>query len=666
MIYWQLAPALISATLILIVPGLVVARSAGARGWLLAGTAGPTSVTLIALTAIATGFLHLPWSVFAVVINAIIVAVMVAVGRFHYTRRRKPNLNMRKRKSRVIEAPRLVSVMSLVVPFSLILWRFGEIIGQPGNISQTFDNIFHLNAIRYIEDTGRASSLLVAGFTSSSGQAGFYPAAWHDFVSLVAQVSGTAIPESVNATNMIVASVLWPLSAMLLVVTLFGSRTVTLLASGVLVSGFASFPYLMVDFGVLYPNFLSIAMLPAAIALTIGVLHLGKNVEERWTLGSGLLIAVLPGLALAHPSTLLALMPWTLPAVATATYRRVKDGAEHTDSLVQRWMPVLALFGYTAVMVILWKSLRPDESMSTWEPIQSLSQAIGQAISSAPISGPVPWAIFMLTIAGIFALVKDSGSRWYLGVFLVSCLAFVVVSGANFGPLRTFVGGIWYNDPYRPAALLPVAALPVAVYGATLLWDSLAKRANSITLPDSVLKITVKPPKLVIGALGVCIVLLFIGAVQRGAVTFAVSKAAQNYKLDAHSPLLSADEWKLLSRVPNLVAPQNTLIASPWTGASLVYALADRRSLTAHVFGTYDDSTGTVLQHLDEMSSDPRVCQAVQSLQSYYVLDFGTAEVHGQSHPFPGTSGLTESRNFDLVDSEGAAKLYRVTGCDGS
>lgn len=666
MIYWQLAPALISATLILLVPGLVVARAAGARGWLLAGAAGPTSVTLIAVTAIATGFIHLPWSVFSVVITALIVAVIVTVGRLYYRRWHKPNLNMRKRKSRVIEAPRLVSLLSLIVPFGLILWRFGEIIGQPGNISQTFDNIFHLNAIRYIEDTGRASSLLVAGFTSSSGQAGFYPAAWHAFVSLVAQVSGTAIPESVNAANMIVASVLWPLSSMFLVVTLFGSRTVTLLASGVLVSGFASFPYLMIDFGVLYPNFLSIAILPTAIALTIIVLRLSPSVVGNWLLGSGLLIAVLPGLALAHPSTLLAFMPWTLPAVATATYRLVKDRAEHTDSQVQRWVPVLALFGYIALIVILWKSLRPDESMSTWEPIQSLSQAIGQAISSAPISGPIPWAIFMLTIAGIFALVRDSASRWFLGVFLVSCLAFVVVSGANFGPLRTFVGGIWYNDPYRPAALLPVAALPVAAFGATRLWDSLAKQANSIALSDSVLKMTVKPPKLVIGALGVFIVLLLIGAVQRGAVTVAVSKASQNYKFDVHSPLLSADERKLLSRVPNLVEPHNTLIASPWTGASLVYALADRRSLTAHVFGTYDESTRTVLQNLDNMSSDPRVCKAVQSLQSYYVLDFGTAEVHGQSHPFPGTSGLAESQNFDLVDSEGAAKLYRVTGCDGA
>lgn len=177
---------------------------------------------------------------------------------------------------------------------------------------------------------------------------------------------------------------------------------------------------------------------------------------------------------------------------------------------------------------------------------------------------------------------------------------------------------------------------------------------------------TARPPKLVIGALGVCLILLFTGAVQRGAVISAVEKAAQSYKFDADSPLLSADERMLLTRIPQLIDPKDTLVASPWTGASLVYALADRRSLTAHVFGTYDDSTETVLQHLDEMSFDPRVCRAVQSLRTYYVLDFGTAEVHGQSHPLPGTSGLADRRNFALVDSEGAAKLYKVIGCEAS
>lgn len=664
MIYWQLAPALLAATFLVLIPGLVIARSMGARGWLLAGMAGPTSITLIAVTAVLSGFSSLPWNIFSVLLLAVVAAVIAATVRQLYLRQCKPEVTVKGFPRRFIEPASISSIAAVILPFVLIMWRMGGIVGQPGNISQTFDNIFHLNAVRYIEETGRASSLLVAGFTSTSGQAGFYPAAWHDFVSLVSQMTGAGIPESVNASNMIIASIVWPLSCILLTVTLFGPRRVTLLASGVLMTGFASFPYLMVDFGVLYPNFLSIAILPAAIALSVGLLNLSSDVNQRLTRGVGLFVLLLPGLALAHPSTLLALLPWTLPAVVTATYRRVRGQFIGRRTWTTGWAEAAALLAYVVVVAVLWKRLRPTESMSTWEPIQSLSQAIGQALASAPVSGPVPWAIFFLTLVGIYALLSNSALRWYLGVFGVSCMAFVVVSGASFGDLRTFVGGVWYNDPYRPAALLPVAALPVAVFGAIWLWDRLSMQAGFVSGLASNQTTGSKHSKILISAVGVCAVAVAIGAVQRGAVNEVVFRAAQNYQYREDAALLSADEKALLTRIPENVPPEAALVASPWTGASLVYALADRRSLTAHVFGTYDDATEVVLQHLDEMRTDPRVCPAVRSLDSYYVLDFGTAEVHGQSHPFPGTSELVEGPDFVLVDSEGAAKLYRVTGCD--
>jgi hypothetical protein len=290
--------------------------------------------------------------------------------------------------------------------------------------------------------------------------------------------------------------------------------------------------------------------------------------------------------------------------------------------------------------------------MSTWEPIQTLSQAIGQALTSAPISGPVPWVIFFLTTLGIYGLFRTSKLRWFLGVYAVSCLAFVVVSGYPFGDLRTFVGGVWYNDPYRPAALLPVAALPVATFGALWLWDLTAARIRPV------------PKGILVAVSAVCLVVLFVGLVQRGAVTTAVAQASQNYQYHEESALLSSDELELINRIPALVDSEYSLIANPWTGASLVYALADRRSLTAHVFGKYDESTLTVLEHLDGLSTDPEVCKAIRELDSYYLLDFGTKGVHGRIKAAPGMTELEGNPNFRLIDSEGSAKLYQITACE--
>lgn len=660
--YWQFAPSFFAAAFVLLVPGAIVGRALGARGWFLAGAAGPVSISIVALTAIGCGFLRVPWSLLAVLLVTFLAAV-VALGFGLLARRKRSEVQGQHAKGLpVVGLPGAVALFSVALPAGLILWRFGQIVGESGNISQTFDNIFHLNALRYIEETGRASSLQVAGFTSSSGQAGFYPAAWHDVVSLVSQLSGAGIPQAVNATNTAIAAILWPLSSLFLVVCLFGKRSAVLLPAAALISGFASFPYLMVDFGVLYPNFLSISILPAAIALVVLVFGLDHGRGRGRGLGMMLLLLLLPGLALAHPSTLLALLPWTLPVVIAATYRRVFVQREHRG--IRRWWPVVALVAYTGLVAFLWKKLRPEESASLWEPVESLSQAMGQAITSAPMSGPVPWAIFLLTVIGIFALIRNSELRWFLAVFTVSCFAFVIVAGASFGPFRTFVGGVWYNDPYRPAALLPVAALPVAVYGAMTLWDGVTARMRSSVGRGLLGKDSTHSSRALITVAAVCATLLLSGAAQRGAVNTAVNSAAHNYKMSSTSALLSVDEKILLERIPQLVPAEDTIVANPWTGASLVYALADRRSLTAHVFGTYDETTETVLQELDELSTNPEVCEAVHKLRSYYVLDFGTAEVHNTSHPFAGTDRIEESPGFTLVDSQGDAKLYKVTGCE--
>lgn len=663
MFFWQLAPSLISAAFILIAPGLLLARSLGARGWFLAGTAMPISVSLIAVTAIVCGLFRLHWSVLPVFTASILLSLAVGGMRWLLHGRYKRMRGADPLTHRMAGRPKIISVVAILLPFVVIMWRFREIIGHPENISQTFDNIFHLNAVRYIEETNHASSLLVAGFTSSDGMAGFYPAAWHDIVSLVMQLSGSGIPQAVNATNMIIAALLWPLSSLFLVVVLFGQRRAGLLSAAVLSTGFASFPYLMVNFGVLYPNFLSIAVLPAGLALLIAALRLGTSRSSGVWCCIVAFGAVIPGLALAHPSTLLALMPWTLPAILAYTYRRVWRTTGNRNRVLH-WWPVFAALCYIALIGVLWKALRPEEAMSTWEPIQTLSQAIGQALTSAPISGPVPWAIFFLTTLGIYGLFRTSKLRWFLGVYAVSCLAFVVVSGYPFGDLRTFVGGVWYNDPYRPAALLPVAVLPVATFGALWLWDLTAAWARSINLLKITARIRPVPKGILVAVSAVCLVVLFVGLVQRGAVTTAVAQASQNYQYHEESALLSSDELELINRIPAQVDSEYSLIANPWTGASLVYALADRRSLTAHVFGKYDESTLTVLEHLDGLSTDPEVCKAIRELDSYYLLDFGTKGVHGRIKAAPGMTELEGNPNFRLIDSEGSAKLYQITACE--
>jgi len=689
MISTGLIPVVAAAVAVLMLPGLLVAFAAGARGWVLLGAAAPASVTIISLTAILTGAVDVPWGVLPVVAVAALLALgvyilplpwLLQVGRRRHSGpgasaatttgpSRAGGLLQRRRPKRFGRdlIGLIVGGLAIAGVFTVIAWRLGQVFGGAENISQTFDNIFHLNAVRYIVDTGNASSLKISGFTASSGVAGFYPAAWHDVVSLTQQLAGSSVPASINGTNVAIGALVWPLSCLLLSTSVFGARRSVVVGTAALAAGFSAFPYLMVDFGVLYPNLLSIALMPACIALFALAIGIARGIRLNRRSAWLLLFGSLPGLALAHPSTLLAVLAWTYPAVLAAMAAQSRKLSPRLGAWRTYGAVLLGAAAYTGAVALAWKKLRPDEAQSTWEPVQSLSQAFGQAVTSAPQGRPVPWLIFALTLLGIGALIQQRRHLWLLGMYSISVLMFMVVSGYPFSPFRTFIGGIWYNDPFRPAALLPVATLPVAVLGVVWLWDRAHAAVDArTTLAGRGAESGWRSANRVPAAALVLTLLAFGGLValsQRGAVTAAVRSASANYVVAPNSGLLSTDERTLLGRVAQEIPADNTVVASPWTGASLVYAISDRKSLTPHVFGDYDADTTEVLRRLNQAGEDPSVCQSVRHLRAYYVLDFGDREVHGGHHPFPGTQNLSSDPDFALIDSQGEAKLYKVVAC---
>jgi len=67
-------------------------------------------------------------------------------------------------------------------------------IGSPETLSQTYDAVFHYNAIAYIVDSGNASSLTLNSLGTPGTPGSFYPSAWHDFASLLVLTTGASAP----------------------------------------------------------------------------------------------------------------------------------------------------------------------------------------------------------------------------------------------------------------------------------------------------------------------------------------------------------------------------------------------------------------------------------------------------------------------------------------
>lgn len=666
-----LVPAVLTALLLAVVPGLIVLYLLNVRGLAIWALAAPAGITLIAVSAVVSGLLNVAYSIWAVVLGTLIVGAACLVWR----RSTAPSPQALQGPSGVgaptvlpgtasqppeFPLQRYWAAICLALAAAVILWRLLTIMGSPDNISQTFDDIYHLNSVRYILETGNASSLTVGQMVDPANRWAVYPAAWHDYAALVAWLSGAGVPEAINAVNIVICCVVWPAGALFLVDTVVGPSMIArgLAAAGT--AGFSQFPYLMLDFGVLYPTLLATALVAPAFAQLIRAVDPSRGTRET---GPGAWLAlglILPGLVLAHPSAIQAVLAFGMPWLAWRWFKAFR----HARSQGRRQtVPVIATaLAFAGAFYAVWKYLRPDPAAATWAAHQTLAQAFGEVITASSMGRPIPIVLAILLLCGLFACYRNPEHWRILAAFCIGGALYVAVSGMWFGRIRGFLTGAWYSDSYRIAALLPIVALPVIVVGGLWLKDALSAYAERKQL--QVRSPATIPPRLAL-LLPVAVLVVYVGVTQFRTVGPEIRNAANNFQFRSDSALLSSDERLLLEELPRFVPPGETVIGSPWTGASLVYAYTGRRALLPHTQGTPGTDAKIILDKLNKASTDPEVCAALDRVNSRYVLDFGTREVHDGDHRYPGLENLSRTPGFETVFKVGEAKLYRISACTG-
>jgi hypothetical protein len=442
-----------------------------------------------------------------------------------------------------------------------------------------------------------------------------------------------------------------------------GMRPAPILFTGALSATFGAFPYLMTDFGVLYPFFMSIALLPAGLALVTMSTGLGmRGGTPRW-LAMTLLVVVVPSIALAHPSTLLVLLLLAIPVlvVSLVRYRRsikaIGRGAE-----LRYWLGVVLMVGYLLVGIVIWKKARPSAN-GWWPPIETIPQAVGKVIAAGfSFQGPT-WVVFLLTLVAIGLVMRRQVTWWLLGMYVIAAGLYVVVAAAPVGRFRDFITGVWYNDPFRLAGQLPVIIVVVATVAATWLYTVMLDRlAARRPVFEQFRNTPAAGPKAAAAAFVVALVLGVAG--QYSSVNYEVARGMSTYALNDDSVVVSTDELALMERLDDEIPPGDSIVGNPWTGTALAYAFSGRRMLTPHVGGTIPEDIKYLMDNLDEVEDDPKVCDIVRDLRAYWVLDFEGRQVHDRNIHFEGLDSLFTNPGVDEVDHEGLeARLYRITAC---
>ncbi|WP_330194104.1 DUF6541 family protein [Pseudarthrobacter sp. J47] len=645
---------------VFMVPGVIFGWAAGARRYTLVMLAPAFSVSIAGMVSLLGPFVGLPWNIWTVAGATVLFSVIALVVRRLLSRSfAEPG---------PAQSPRwlgLATAVAFAIAAALVTYRLIYAFKVPESISQTYDNVFHLNAIRWALDSANASPLNLGHFTGIS----MYPSGWHAMVSLVVGITGAAIPVGVNVVNIVIGAVVWPLSCIYFAQVIAGRRIVPTVIAAILSAGFSAFPMLMVDWGVLYPNLLSISLLPAALAVCIGALGLGRLREFSQPIHWLIALTVVPGMALAHPSTLMGMLAFLMPAVFFLYAKRVKS-LRATNTLesrrASRRLTALLMAGLAA-FAAAWYVIRPPESAAGWLAVQSSAQAVGEIIMSAPMGRPAAGLTAVLLVTGIVLMVKRRSNLWLLGMFVVGAFLYFYVSGMSGRP-RGLITGIWYYDPNRLAALMPVVTLGPAVLGGTWLFER-ARRAYGDWKAKDVAESTplrrLDAKGFLAPVLAVGLSLFFIWGTQFASVGTAAYQASLRYTLDDKSVLLSEDEMELLSRLPSEVPEDAVIAGMPSNGSALAYALAGRKVLQPHILTTHGPETDVINRWLKfAKEQDEEVCEAVRTENVRYVLDFGSASVTGFLAGYNGVRNIGDASGMTLVDSEGAhAKLYRVNAC---
>jgi hypothetical protein len=647
-------PEILLASGIIFLPGLVVGVAGfGLRGFNAVAIAPLLSVSMVAIGAIGAGLIGVGWSLLPVLGVTFVALVAGLVLSFALGRTSVP-------REAISWRDLLVPMAGLAIAAVLLARRLLFAFREPESFSQTFDNIFHLNAIQYIADTGSASSLTIGGMTGI----GFYPAGWHGVVSLVQALGGGSVPLSVNVVNLVVGALVWPAGCLYLVHSMVGSRLVPILLTGVLAAAFGSFPLLLLDFGVLYPNFLAVCLLPAVLALLVNALGLGRSATPRAVLWV-LFLAALPGLGLAHPSAVAALIAFSIPLILTVAVRSaMRRRSTNRRRLITVGLVVVAVGVYWYLLVMIWQLLRPEEETLVWLPVQTQPQAVGEFLMAAPLKAPALWAVAVMTAVGLAVLIAKARHLWAVGIYLVGAGLFIVATGSPDGEFRDWITGAWYTDTVRLASLLPLVTIPIAAIGGAAIVQVLLdriivpgfERAPAIMGDDRFRLVAVSAGALVLVGTATALT-------QGENIRSAALSAAGQYDLREDSPLVSSDEYALLEDLDELVPPDAVIAGNPWTGTSMAYVFADRRTLQLHTLAVLSPETMEVYAGLRDAASDLDVCDALREEKVQFVLDFGDEEVHGGDHQYPGLDNLARSGAVELVESVGSAKLFRVTAC---
>jgi hypothetical protein len=630
-----------------VVPGLALGWAFGLRGWLLAATAPLLTYGLVGAAGPTLPLLGVLWSPVTFAITAAAGTLITFGARFGFRRRWGAGPPATALPPWAPAHHLGIGLAVLVAAGIGMGVAYGATRGFTA-VPQVWDSVFHANATRYIAATGRSDPAALQNLNNPVATSYYYPNAYHVLAATAVMITGSAVPAVLDTSVALFTALLS--IGMAALVRRTGGRPALAAGAALLCCAFTSFPYDLLPWGTLLPFIMSIALLPAFLALGASVLDgtTSGPVATPVALGLGGI-----GLLALHPSGAVAA---ALLAATLVGQRLLERGP--------RWSDVAAV-GITAAgalglgtPLLLASAAAAAGPPFDWPATTRPAAALGELLF---LSHEQLYPQYWLVALGLLGLLRPAPLRpllWFVAPAALFAALFVMAASYE-GPLVALLTRPWWNDKWRFAALFTLSAVVLAAAGLVA-----ARDAVWAVLRRVVPRLESAPPARLAASASVLVTLAVVVAV----LSDGLYQHRNETRMAAgftDGPTVSAAEQAAFAELGRLVPPGSMVMNDPYDGSALMWALNDVRPVFAspviapQELPAMDPNRRVLFESFNQLDTDVAVQHAVDSLDIHYVI-LGRGLIGPAREHAPGMQELDRVSAMRRVYENSDASIYRI------
>lgn len=554
-------------------------------------------------------------------------------------------------------------ILCVILGLLLGLYVYVKPLDGSESVWMSYDDITHLGILQSMVETGNYSAFATTIYPDfPAASTGYYPALWHQLSVMIASMLNVSPLLASNALNYLVASLLYPLGMLMLLMQVFHTSKKAVIAGVLMCLMLLAFPWGFLIIGRLLANFMGFALVPLILACAYAVFDSTAVKADRVRA----FFLVLAGGALAvfaQPNLIFSIFALFVPYGAYRIWHILGDRTtSHT-----RFLQLGGVGVFFVVAICLWAFFLNASFMQSvvnfdWPALSTVAQALVDILFVCSSLTPISPILAFFLVVGITATFREREYLWITALFAFVAVMYIACVATN-GPLDKILTGFWYTDRFRISALLAIVQTLLIALGLAKTYSFIRERKDY------------KKPTWAALTILLFILLLFPSFTLRGVTIvdtpFGHLRHEINnlYRADLadDEAVFSQEEREFVDRAKEAIG-EARVYNTPKDGSLFAYQYNGLRTYHRTQEAGKTEEETLLNQSLNDYISNEAVQQAVEKLGIEYVilLDRGHEPYWKQWSASPldddsGLEGIDENTpGFELVLAEGDMQLFRL------